>query len=304
MHTRIGGSAFGQLRHMTASAAVELAFRRYLTQQQIPFLVNNPLPFTDPDRYDVVLGGRRCDIKSFLISYRSQIAALQANPGVALNAPALVPLDQYMAEGRAEDDLFLFAFVTGLIAASPADIHRAGSAELPLYLIHTMPNAWLRPRAWVPLGSLALKSESDEPLELEIGGQNRDREFVRHALALPPRTRCNVDADFHSLAYLHSKTQPTARLGIHSSSQRETYLIESDQWSNIWVYGLSIYLAGWITRGEFRQKAGLIHEGSRVFQYDKTRTKNLAVSISDLRPLSELLERVRDWSDPASKISS
>ena len=66
-------------------------------------------------------------------------------------------------------------------------------------------------------------------------------------------------------------------------------------WSNIWVYGMDIYLTGWISRGEFRRRASLIHEGSRVFQYVQTRTKNLAVPIGDLRSLPELFERVRKW---------
>jgi hypothetical protein len=33
-----------------------------------------------------------------------------------------------------------------------------------------------------------------------------------------------------------------------------------------------------------------------VFQYNRTRMKNLAVSVYDLMPLSDLLERARAWS--------
>ncbi len=58
---------------------------------------------------------------------------------------------------------------------------------------------------------------------------------------------------------------------------------------------MHIYLTGWITRGEFRQRATLLQEGSRVFQYDRTRTRNLAIPISDLRPLPDLLLKVREW---------
>jgi hypothetical protein len=56
---------------------------------------------------------------------------------------------------------------------------------------------------------------------------------------------------------------------------------------------MDIYLAGWITRQEFRRRASLIPEGSLVFQYRQTRTKNLAVAVSDLRPMNELFERLR-----------
>ena len=293
-YDRMGGSPFDRLRRIVVGISVELAFRRYLMQQNTPFRVRGATPFTDPDRYDVSLGGHRCDIKSFLISYREQIGALHANPAQLLKAPGLVPLDQDSVEGRSPGDLYLFAFLTGLSAASPSDLHKAIDAGQAIYLVHTMPPAWIHPQAWIPLG-LVLKSESDEPLELEIGGQDATREFVTHVVQLLPHTRLQVSADFHSLSYLHVKSRPGARLGIHSSTRRETYMIQPAEWSNIWVYGMRIYLTGWITREEFRQRASLLQEGSRVFQYDHTRTRNLAVPISDLRPLPDLLSRVREW---------
>lgn len=296
-YDRMGGSPFDRLRRIVAGVAVELAFRRYLTQQNIPFDIKGATPFTDPDRYDVSLGGHRCDIKSFLISYRDQIASLRADLEPALKAPALVPLDQYSADGHSPNDLYLFAFLTGLIAASPDDMQKASDAGQPTYLIHTMPKTWTRPHHWNPLGALALKSESDETLRLEIGGQDKGREFMTRSLELPPRTRVEVNADFYSLAYAHVKSRPRGRLGIHSSSRKETYLIEPAAWSNIWVYGMDVYLAGWISREEFRQRASLIREGSRVFQYNLTRVKNLAVPVSDLKPLPELFGRVRDWAE-------
>jgi len=292
-YDRMGGSPFDRLRRIVSGVAVELAFRRYLTQQKIPFDIKGATPFTDPDRYDVSLGGHRCDIKSFLISHRNQVTSLRADPELILKAPALVPLDQYSADGHLDNDLYLFAFLTGLVAASPDDLQKAVDANQPTYLIHTMPKSWMRPQLWIPLGALALKSESDETLKLEIGGQKSGRDFTTRKVELPPRTRLEVNGDFYSLAYVHVESKPKARLGIYSPIKKETYLIEAISWSNIWVYGMDIFLTGWITREEFRHRASLIHEGSRVFQYDRTRTKNLAVPVSELKPMRELFERLR-----------
>ena len=47
-------------------------------------------------------------------------------------------------------------------------------------------------------------------------------------------------------------------------------------------------LLGWITRGEFRTRSKLIAQGRRVFQFDRTKTRNLAVSVSNLKPIAEL----------------
>jgi hypothetical protein len=58
---------------------------------------------------------------------------------------------------------------------------------------------------------------------------------------------------------------------------------------------MDITLAGYISRAEFRQRATWIAQNSRVFQYDHTKTKNLAVTISSLNPLQDLFTRVREW---------
>ena len=52
----MGGSPYDRLRRIVAGAAVELAFRRYLSEQNIPFDVKGALPFTEHQRYDVTLG--------------------------------------------------------------------------------------------------------------------------------------------------------------------------------------------------------------------------------------------------------
>lgn len=294
-YDRMGGSPFDRLRRIVAGVAVELAFRRYLSQREIPFNVKGATPFTDPDRYDVSLGGHRCDIKSFLISNRDQINSLRAQPDLLLKAPALVPLDQYAADGHQEDDLYLFAFLTCLIAASQEDMSRALDSGRPVYLIHTLPKAWTRPKVWQPLGPLALKSESDETVTVVISGQAGGREFMTRTFVLPPRMRVKVADDFFALSSVHVFTLPTARLGIYSPALGAPYIIDPFSWGNIWVYGMEILLTGYLPREEFRRKSSLIQPGSRVFQYAKTRTKNLAVPVADLKPLGRLFEQVRVW---------
>jgi hypothetical protein len=92
-YPRAGGSIYDRLRRTVAGVAVELAFRRYLAEQNVPFDVMGAMPFTEPERYDVALGGRRCNIKSFLITHREQIAEMKRKPQILLGAPALVPSD-------------------------------------------------------------------------------------------------------------------------------------------------------------------------------------------------------------------
>lgn len=296
-YNRMGGTSYDRLRRIVAGVAVELAFRRYLSEQNVPFDVKGATPFTDPDHYDVALGGRRCDIKSFLITYREQISEMRRNPQIVLNAPALYPSDQNAAEGHSNNDIYLFVFLSGLVAASHDSMKKVIEASQRHYMIHAMPETWARPSKWISLGALTLKSDSEQSQIVEIGGQDAGREIRSRLVEIPPGTRVRVDDGFHSLAYIHSRTIPNARLGIHSPRRKETYIIEASGWGNIWVYGMDILLAGFLTREEFNARAGFIHEGARVFQYDRTRTKNLAVTVSELKPISELLARAKRWSE-------
>ena len=133
----------------------------------------------------------------------------------------------------------------------------------------------------------------DPAVEARDLGQDAGREMRSVQVQVPPRTRVIVEADLFSVAYVHSRTQPEARIGLHSPAIQEIHLIQDADWGNIWVYGLDILLAGYLTHEEFSRNATSILPGSRVFQYDKTQVKNLAVSVSNLRPLSELFEHTK-----------
>ena len=172
---------------------------------------------------------------------------------------------------------------------------RAAGAGHPLHLIHTLPKDWAKPEHWNPLGKLVLKSDSDGPLSLELGGQDKEREFISEQLTLEPHTRTAVDADFYSLAYVHVDKMPDARMGIRSPEKGETYLVPSSEWGNIQVYGMSVLLVGYLTREEFRNKAREISTGSRVYQYNRTQTKNLGVPVRELKPLKPLFEKVKEF---------
>jgi hypothetical protein len=293
LYNRAGASPYDSLRRAVASAALQLAFRRYLSQQNIPFEVKSAVPFTEHDRYDVSLCGRRCDIQSFLITHRDQISEIKRNPQVLLKAPALIPSDQHAGEGHSPLDLYLFAFLAGLVTTSTNDLQNVLEANQPHYLVHIMPEAWNRPRQWNPLGALVLKSESEETQTIEIGGQDEGRGMRSCRVELPPRTRIEIQNEFFSLSYVHIQSSPNARIGIRSAIRKESYVIGLQDWGNLWLYGTEMLLAGYMTRDEFSRRARFVQAGSHVFQHHATHVKNLAVPMSDLKPLVELFEKAK-----------
>ena len=300
---RMGGSPVDRLRRIVGGVAAELAFRRTLSEHAIPFNVLGTTPFTRPERYDVSLGGHRCDLKTFLITRRQQITLIRQDPAFVLQAPALVPLDQFVAEGHKPDDLYLFAFLLGLVAAAREDVDGAAAAGQPAYLIHPLPDEWARPANWLPLEKLVLKSECEAPIRVEIGGQNAGREFITAMLELPPKERVPLEAGFCSLAYIHPVRKPEARIGLHSPLRGEAYILQTHEWANIWFYGIDILLTGWLTHEDYRRKAKVLNAGMSTFQYPRTRMKNLLVPMAELLPLAELFERVRAWEAPHEKVN-
>lgn len=286
---RAGNSPYARLRRTVASMAAELAFRRYLSRQNIPFEVKAATPFTDHERYDVILGGHRCDLKSYLISHRAQIAEIHRNPSVLLNAPALVPSDQHAGDGHSPNDLYLFAFLSGLIAASQADLKKAVATKQPHYLVHAMPEEWRKPLNWNPLGALTLKSDSEEELSVEISGQDEGRELKRHTVSLPSKTKVVVNDSFYSLSSVYIRQMPDARVGLHCEAIQKPHIISPLEWGNIWVYGMEIFLAGFISHEEFSRRAHPLLPNSKVFQYEHTRVKNLSLPVLNLKPMQDLL---------------
>jgi len=138
---RMGEAPAERLRRSAGGAAVELAFRRYLTGQGIPVKVREGTPFSQPDHYSLSLGGHRCHIISYLITRASQVELLRRDPASLLQAPALIPLEQFSAEGYKPDDLYVFAFLAGKVAAAQEDIHTASATGQPIHLIHLLPEA-------------------------------------------------------------------------------------------------------------------------------------------------------------------
>lgn len=285
-----GSTTYNRMCRMVAGVAVELAFRRYLSQQNIPYEIAASLPLTEHERHDVMLDKRRCDIKSFFISYHDQISKMRSEPEMLLDVPALVPSDIDAGEGHSDKDLYIFAFVTGLKATSQGELKKVIETNQPHYFVHIMPERWRNPQHWNPLGGLILKSESNIGIEVEISGQNEARDFITRQVELPSKRRILVNDPFYSITSIHIKNNPSARLGMVINKQ--THIIAPVDWKNIWVYGMDILLAGFITRGEFRQRARHIPPKTSVFQYNWTRVKNLAVPVSSLKPLQGLFARI------------
>jgi hypothetical protein len=69
-------------------------------------------PFTDPDRYDVSLGRRRCDVKSFIIYQKPEISRIARTRTGCLAAQPSCPTTNWLPNTCRDKDVYVFAFVT------------------------------------------------------------------------------------------------------------------------------------------------------------------------------------------------
>ena len=297
-YNRMGLHAAARLRKIVAGVAVELAFRRWLDAEGVPYDLLGATPFTEPDRYDLRLGGRRCDVKSFVIGERAEISTVRRDPAWLLDAEALVPEDQFGSDRLEANDFYLFGFLAGLETRRRTELERALLAEQPVYLLYTLDQpAWLGAAQWRSLGRLVLKTDLPEALEFEIGGQSGARIPHVERLALGPRERTVTAGEYHALHYLHPARLPGGTLGVRSAVLGETVLVPPQRWENIWVYGIEIFLAGWLTKAEFRARSRTLPAGTPVRQYPRgTQTDNRAAPIRALRDVRELAELIRSAS--------
>jgi hypothetical protein len=296
-----------RLRKIVAGVAVELALRRWLQAHSVPFDLLGATHFTEKDKYDLRLGGRRCDVKSFLISDRKQIATLRRDPAWLNAAEALVPEDQFQSDRMEEQDIYLFGFLAGLETRSAQDLAHALRAEQPVYLIHTLSQPkWrgahnapgLAPApgsTWRSLGRLLFKADTRGPIELEAGGQAGNHAGRVEQVRLEPGVRAASTAEFYSLLYLHVPRLPDGPVGVRSPVLRETVIVEPGDWVNIWVYGIEVFLAGWLPKADFRALSRRLPRGASVLQYPRTQTDNRAVPVTQLRPVGELADLVKRW---------
>jgi hypothetical protein len=288
--TQEGNKDLTWLQCNMSEKAVELAFRRYLGAQGIPFGNLEHKPFIDPGLYDITLAGRHCDLRSCPIFRKDIIHRINIDSSYLLRMTALVPVDQLVSDFINDADYYIFAFTTGLVTPRRVDIIRAQNAGLSIYLVHPLPLDWIRPSSWRPFGRLELESESDQPIMLEFGGQGADRQFQTEVIAIPSYQKVYAQGDFYMLAYVHVAEIPSGRVSIYSPGLNQVHMIRPYEWRNIWVYGMDIILAGYITRAEFRHRCRHLPVSSQFerWKFPDAGVKAQGVLVSDLYPLKDL----------------
>ncbi len=274
------------LRLDVAHACVELAFRRYLLDRGVQFQSEEANPFTEPDRITIVLGGRRTALETSLIAEREAVKRQQIDPDLLLASPIQISARLQSADLRSGNDLTIFAFAVAGVHAKREELLQAAQNAEPFLCSHIMPQAWRHPGVRNSPGELSLIYSGESPVVMDVYGIDLQREPCVERITLDPQTRVKSKAAFLLVSCLHTSAIPTARVEIRSSAHRHLYTIMPLQWSNVWVYGQEIILAGYLPGEE-------IWAISREASQRGIRTAApVEISAADLCSLPQFLEQV------------
>jgi hypothetical protein len=273
-----------------------LAFRRHLSSQGIPYDSHVDRPFTRPERQSLFIGGRKCEIINLFISNRDTIYDINRDNNQLLQVPAKIPATLLEMEIITDKDLLIFAFSTGLVTATQDELDRAQSASQPTYFIHLPPRIWSHPSRWRSLGQIVLTNMGNVPLSLEVTGSDKSKEILKEPIYLAPLREVTSQAEFYSLNLLSITQEPGARITVNSPQIKKNYHIDGNDWVNIWVYGMEIILAGFITFGEIKHSARPLKSTAQTSRLAKTTSTEIAIPLIRLHPLADLFRSALNWS--------
>jgi hypothetical protein len=132
---------------------------------------------------------------------------------------------------------------------------------------------------------------------VEAGGQDAARAAIMERLKLPPGGQVQTAQEFYSLLYVRVPHLPEGLVEVRCPLITSASAIKPTDWSNIWVYGMEVFIAGWLTKAELRARGRRLPAGTLLKQYRQTQVDNHAAPVSDLRPVAELADLIRksDW---------
>ncbi|MBN2044650.1 MAG: hypothetical protein JW757_06500 [Anaerolineales bacterium] len=276
--------SFDAMRLRAANNIVSLAFRRYLADQDVPHQFAASLSFTEADRYELSIGGRRC------------IPVAQLVCGDQTGEEMLYLLDQHGRTMYRDVDIYLFFYLFGSVTRSRDETDAALFSGQPVCLVHQTPESWASPEHWDGLGRLVVKSDSSAKVNLGLHGLDQQRGYRRYAVAVPPRKRIVVESSLHALGAVTTQTYPTGPVGLFSPILDDLHLIYPHTWGNIWVYGQKITGLGYITKANFDRQVRKL-SGSELASPNPClgEEETLCIRRSALTPLEDLFQRAREW---------
>ncbi|HSQ16462.1 MAG TPA: hypothetical protein VLM83_02085 [Anaerolineales bacterium] len=276
-----------KFQKLVLNKAVELAFRRYLAEQNVPSETVPSTSFTSQGEYALVVAGWRCVLQCIFLPHHESPQHAESPPNQIMQAAALVLSEQVIAWVPGNKDVYIFAFINRQVCREGI---QESMVDRPACWLVALPIAWSSPRTQAALGRLVLKVDGSSELQISIGGRNLDQQLVSERMTLLPGQRVSTQYEYNCLVYLHAHQNPANRIGMSSPDRRLSHVVSPKEWINVWVEGDGITLAGYMSHPEFSRRSRRFPSSSLNLNSDRGEEKYRMLTVGELHPLHDLLE--------------
>jgi len=285
------GNIYDRVRNIVSGVIMENAFKRLLDYHKVFYELLGNTHWTKKDKYDVGIRGNRYDIKGFFISDSEKIKNIEKDKRWLLDCSALVPADQIESRTLKNDDYYVFPFLIGRYIKNIQEMYSLFGVPEEKYLVHLFWDySWFKNPDWRTLGKIIIESKMNEKIHVAIGGQDKSKELLIEKLLMIPLSTHKTNAEFYTLLFVQTNDTPTGKLIIESREIDKKEIIKSSDWGNIWLYDGLVYVTGYMSKGEFKEKSKYSARFSKdIKQYSETKTDNREIKIQELRSLREIL---------------
>jgi hypothetical protein len=268
------------LRRQAADCAAEIALRRWLATEGVPFQVQRASPFSLIDRGLTQIAGCRVLVISRLIQSITLLRELACDPSKIYSSEFKFQIPSTQERNLREGDLIFFS-ACGFLPAKTNP-----SAYFPISLASE--KHWIAPHHWAPFRNLTITSQEEDPLEVELLGKRADGREI-HLSGWTSRQKAFTAGNyFYSLIALHADRSPQAPLFVSRRGLKIPWRISTRDWLDLQFCNQEIIFAGWLTLHEVKTRSiAIAHSPSEHFP-SALLSGYYAIKANDLRGLEEL----------------
>lgn len=274
-----------QLRHAAQQAAVELAIGSWLQSLSIPFGLQGVSPLSNPNHRSMILGGRQLHI---LLIPESRPPRPTGQFGSL--ARLILPDPGSLSELRQAGDPCLYTTFSGANHPAPAraqPVRRQMITCLPAryHPSHT---------SWQPYKRLFIASAEPSEVSIRIHGLLKDRSRRGETIRVPADQVVSVRSTFYDLVFLEALRPSAPHLLLRCAQPAFEIEIVPGTWENLWFEAERLVLLGWNTLGALQPPGRSRRRRSGGASQRADQAAPTALSLADLRPVTDLLARCAD----------
>ena len=274
------------LRNLALHISTNLLFRRYLSQNQIPFTISNGSQGGEELWPTIAIGGRRCNMNCRFSAKPEWDVDDEPNPTSLLKEDISLPKhhDALKNDGRETIEVFSALIVDSKRAnLSIGELAKRGEN---LFLINILEN--MHEINWEAAGGqIEFYYEGENDLILEVGGLDEKFNPITESIHFGFHKRAFTKSVFSRVIYLTANTLPEKSISLSLGAAKKIFLPVSS-WGSLWLRVTTCVFFGFLHSTDLRQRFDKLIRTNTSYRINWFRTEKHKISVLELNPLPKL----------------